>query len=107
MGDPTPQQVSVAVQALRTDAGTWIDASEKLIAARSAGLTVGLQQFHFSFVGDKAGLTRVYAEIQEKITRLLGEGAGELEDLSQALTVAANEYERSDNEAYRRLHHIF
>jgi hypothetical protein len=107
MGDPTAQQVSVAVQALRTDAHTWDEASDTLTGARNAGLPLGLQEFHFSFVGDKAGMTRVYAEIQDKITRLLGEGVAEFEALSQALTAAANEYERSDNEAYRRLHHVF
>jgi hypothetical protein len=107
MADPTPQQVSAAVQAIRADARTWAEASDKLVAARNAGLPLGLQEFHFSFVGDKAGMTRVYAEIQEKITRLLGEGATELDSLSQALTSAANGYEDADNEAYRRLHHIY
>jgi len=107
MADPTPQQVSAAVQALRTDAHTWDEASATLAGARTAALPLGLQEFHFSFIGDKAGMTRVYAEIHDKITRLLGEGATELEALSQALTAAANDYERSDNEAYRRLHHVF
>jgi len=107
MGDPTAQQVSVAVQALRTDAGTWAEASDKLTGARTAGMPLGLQKFHFSFVGDKAGLTQVYAEIQDKIIRLLGEGAAELDALSAALATAANEYERSDNDAYRRQHHIY
>src|SRR5690348_10140105 len=105
MGDPTPQQLSVAVQALRDDAATWGEALDKLTAARHAGMPLGLQAFHFSFVGDKAGLTRVYAELQDKITRLLGEGSHELDALSQALITAANEYERTDNEAYRSLYH--
>jgi hypothetical protein len=70
-------------------------------------MLLGLQAVHSSFVGDKAGLTRVYADLQDKIIRLLGEGSTELDALSQALITAANEYERTDNEAYRSLHHIY
>jgi hypothetical protein len=107
MGDPTPEQVTVAVQAMRTDAATWRDAAGKLTGAQHAGLPLALQEFHFSFIGDKAGLTHVYAQLKDKITRLLGEGATELEALSQALTTAANQYEQSDNDAYRRHHHTY
>ncbi|GAA2635272.1 hypothetical protein [Paractinoplanes durhamensis] len=107
MADPTPQEVSVAVQALRTDARTWGETADELAAARDAAIPLGLQKFHFSFVGDKAGLTEVYAGIQEKIIQLLGEGSTQLEALSAALTGAANDYERSDNDAYRRAHHVY
>jgi hypothetical protein len=107
MGDPTPDQVAVAVQAMRTDAATWHAAAGTLTAAQHAGQPLDLHEFQFSFVDDKAGLTHVYAQLKDKITRLLGEGATELDALAQALTTAANRYEQSDNAAYRRSHHIY
>ena len=107
MGDPTPGQLAVAIQSLRDDATVWSDASHDLAAARAAGMFLNLHEFHFSYIGDQVGLTRVYAELKEKITRLLDEGAMELKGLSQAIRTAADEYESDDERTYRRIHDVY
>ena len=107
MGDPTQDQVNVAIQALRTDAGTWTRAAGQLRDAQNAASPLNLTEFDFSFAGDKTGITRVYGQLKDKMTRLLGEGAAEFDGLSKALTDAANGYEKDDQDNYHRLNKIW
>jgi hypothetical protein len=85
----------------------WTQAGDTLDSARSGAQPLDLQEFHFSFIGDKVGMTRVYAELKEKLVRLLGQGSAQLHGLGKALTTAANEYEQEDLNSYHSLHHLY
>jgi hypothetical protein len=107
MGDPTRQQLKVAIEAVHTDAKMWKKAGDQLGTARSAADPLDLQEFHFSYIGDKVGMTRAYAELKAKLIRLLGEGSTQLHQLSTALDAAANQYQAEEDNNYHEIHHLY
>jgi hypothetical protein len=57
---PNDQQIKAAIEALRADASTWSVASDDLREAARVGARLELSPLHFSYIGDKIGLTEVY-----------------------------------------------
>ena len=107
MTGPSQGQIDVAIQALRDDAQKWRAAAGELeIAARIAG-EMDFQAFHFSYIGDKIGVTEAYRLLQEKLIDLLNYGAVNFRSVGQALTMAANGYEEEDRNAVHRLKNIW
>ncbi len=104
---PNDQQVRAAIDALRTDAGTWDAASDELREAARVGARLDLSALHFSYLGDKLGLTQVYQQLQDRLCRLLTQGADNLTALSTALRSAADGYEQDERNAVHRMTGIY
>lgn len=104
---PSDQQIKAAIEALRADASTWNAASDDLREAARVGARLELSPLHFSYIGDKIGLTEVYQQLQDKLVRLLGEGADNLTALAGALRTAADGYEQDEHDAVHRATGIY
>lgn len=101
---PTRDEVAVAVAALRTDARMWLDMADEVRAAARIGERLDLTALHFSYLGDKAGLTETYREVQDTLVRLLNEGGSAFDALAGALRAAADGYEDDDRNAAEELY---
>jgi hypothetical protein len=107
MTGPSQGQIDVAIQSLRDDAQKWRFAAGELeIAAQVAG-EMDFQAFHFSYIGDKIGVTEAYRQLQEKMIELLNGGTANFRSVAQALTVAADGYQEEDRNAVHRLKNIW
>lgn len=104
---PTDQQVKAAIAALRTDAATWDEASQTLRTAAAAAARLELSSLHFSYIGAQVGLTEVYQQLQDRLTRLLDEGSTNLASLAAALRTAADGYQRDEDNAVHRMTGIY
>ncbi len=100
---PSQDKVEVAIQTLRDDAQKWRAAAGELDAAARVTGEMDFQAFHFSYIGDKIGITESYRLLQDKIVDLLAGGATNFRNVAQALTLAADGYERDDRNAVHRL----
>jgi hypothetical protein len=99
--------VDVAIQALRDDAQKWRAAAGELeIAARVAG-EMDFQAFHFSYIGDKIGVTDAYRMLQDKMIDLLNGGAANFRNVAQALNTSADGYQEDDRNAVHRLKNVW
>lgn len=104
---PTGQQIKVAIEALRKDASTWDAASDDLREAARVGARLDLSPLHFSYIGDKLGLTEVYQQLQQRVCRLLTEGVDNFTAMAAALRSAADGYEQDERDAVHRLTDIY
>jgi hypothetical protein len=104
---PSQGQIDVAIQSLRDDAQKWrLGAGELEIAARVAS-EMDLQAFHFSYIGDKIGVTDAYRSLQDKLIDLLNGGATNFRNVAQALTMAADGYQEDDRNAVHRMKNVW
>jgi len=95
--------VAVAIGALRHDSGVW---DQVAVVTRQAGqeaAALSLRESQLSWASVPTGLLGTYAEIQDKVARLLGEANQVYSELSVALDKVANAYELSDENAATRL----
>jgi hypothetical protein len=100
---PSQDKIDVAIQTLRDDAQKWRAAAGELeLAARTAG-EMDFQAFHFSYIGDKIGITESYRLLQDKMIELLNGGAANFRNVAQALTISADGYQEDDRNAVHRL----
>lgn len=104
---PSEEQIKAAIGALRRDASTWDAAAGEMRTA--AGVAAGLQlsAVHFSYLADQLGLTETYEQLQMRLYRLLNEGADNFGELAGALRVAADGYERDEENAVHRMTGIY
>jgi hypothetical protein len=107
MPPPSEQAVLAAIAALRADAGTWDDAAGELREAAAVAARLELGALHFSYLADQLGLVEVYQQLQDRLQRLLGEGADNLVALGAALHAAADGYEQDENNAVHRMTGIY
>jgi hypothetical protein len=104
---PTDAQVTAAISALRTDASMWLGMADELREAAGVAGRLDLAALHFSYLGDKAGLTDAYRDIQDKLIRLLGEGAANFDSMGKALRTAADGYDEDERHAVHRMRNIY
>jgi hypothetical protein len=107
MPPPTEAQIKAGLEAMRADAAMWSQMSDELRTAAGIAATLQLSMLHFSYLGDKAGLTTTYQEIQALMVRLLGEGATAFEGLAGSLRTAAEGYEEDERRAVHRTQNIY
>jgi len=107
MPPPSKERVEVATSALLADAQTWRSVGGSLDAAARTADGLDFQAFHFSYLGDVVGLTHAYGQVQEKITRLLHEGAANAGSVADALTKAAQDYQLEDRNAEHRVGRVY
>jgi hypothetical protein len=103
MAPPDSAVVRAAIAALRTDAAMWDDISAEIRAAAVTAETLRLTGFNFSFAADRAGMTNLYGDVQQRIVQLMHEAADVHADLATRLRLAADGYESADEAAERAL----
>ncbi|MEO3927674.1 hypothetical protein ABGB07_27960 [Micromonosporaceae bacterium B7E4] len=91
-------QLDVALQALRHDAGLWRENAEVTRTAAEAmpGLTLTIAEMSWAAEGE---LLANYDTLRLKVERLLNEATWAFDGLAHTLDVVAYNYERSDTEA--------
>jgi hypothetical protein len=104
---PSHEQVDVAIQALRDDAQKWRAAAGELEAAARVAGQMDLQAFHFSYIGDKIGVTQAYQLLQDKLIDLLNGGATNFRSVAEALKVSADGYQQDERDAVHRLKNVW
>ncbi|MGB3438423.1 MAG: hypothetical protein WBA97_06675 [Actinophytocola sp.] len=104
---PTPDQYNVALAALRDDATQWTGCADALAAAKSTADGLDLEALHFSYLADKCGLTRLYAEFQSKFVGLLGEGETMSRGVADALESAAQTYQQEEEAGVHRMNNVW
>jgi hypothetical protein len=100
---PPTETIVAAVQTLRDDAHTWRASGAELDGAARAAAALGLDAYHFSYLGDQVGLAGVYQRLHAKMGRLLGEAAVNCVAVAGALEAAAAGYERDERDAIHQL----
>ena len=104
---PTPDQYSAALAALRDDATQWTSCADDLAAAKSAADGLDLTALHFSYLADQLGVTRLYADFQAKMVRLLGEGEETSRGVADALLASAQTYQQEEESGVHRMNDVW
>jgi hypothetical protein len=107
MTGPNQGQIDVAIQSLREDAQRWRAAAGELQDAATVAGQMDFQAFHFSYLGDKIGVTDAYRALQDKLIDLLNGGATNFRNVAEALTLAAEGYEQDERNAVHRLRNVW
>ena len=105
---PSSGAVSVALGALKSDATIWSSAGNSLTSAATAAKSTNLTAAELSYFADKAGLTAIYAALQEKVATLLGQAQSNFNNISTTLTQTATDYEnteKSNTKHFNSIHH--
>ncbi|AHI00449.1 hypothetical protein GCM10010174_64630 [Kutzneria viridogrisea] len=106
-GTPTADQVSVALDALRSDASTWDAAGDGLDGPTSTlgGLALGPEQV--SMWAADAGLDRTYNEAREQLASVIAQAAENFHAVAAALRTAATIYEQEEQQNLHRLKGVY
>jgi hypothetical protein len=108
MAPPSSHDIDVALGALQTDSKIWQTAAENGQAAQSAAATITLNAEQFSYYADKAGLTKTYAQLQQRVGELLAGAAANFTNISQTLVTTKKTYEANERKtanSFSSLHH--
>lgn len=104
---PTPEQYKAALDALRDDATQWEACANDLVAAKTTADDLDLQALHFSYVADKLGVTQLYTDFQNRMTRVLGEGDVMCRGVAESLRKAAQTYQEEEEAGVHRMNGIW
>jgi uncharacterized protein YukE len=104
---PSKDQYTVALKVLRDEAKDWDDVSDDLAAARRAAAALDLDEFQFTYVGEKLGIAQAYTDVQAKMIKLLGQGVDTADDTAKALRASADTYEDQERKGIHRLKKIY
>jgi hypothetical protein len=91
--------MTVALDAMRSDAGLWETAANDLMGPINAIPSLGLTPSDVSSFGIDAGIDRVYSEAQSALESILIQGAANFQKLGKALRAAATMYEQQEEHA--------
>lgn len=91
---PTPDQITVATDALRADAADWNTAASELRRAATTADQLAVPASAFSFAGGAVHAS--YDALRIKAAALLAEGAANFDDIGGALRTAADAYEADE-----------
>ncbi|GII20759.1 type VII secretion target [Planosporangium mesophilum] len=103
---PTPEEVAVAIEALRADASLMRSIGGELAAAANAASNQVLSMFELAGLSDYVGLPATYAELQQQMVMLLKEGERAFDSIADALNTAANAYEDDERNVVRRMNAV-
>lgn len=101
---PTPEEVSVATNALRTEAGEWDEQAGRLstLSGNAAGMEFGRLE---------AGLFQMivtpYNDIISAVSARCAEGAAAMKEIAVTLRNAADTYEAEDQAGAHRISGIY
>lgn len=103
---PDQHDIDVALEAMRSDAKTWSDAATTVDSVRAPARNVHLDAAQFSYFADKAGITRTYAELQQRVVTLLAQASANFSSISRTLHTCADDYERTEHQISGMMHGI-
>jgi hypothetical protein len=104
-GTPTPEQITVAVEALESDAALWRRAAGELRTAAAAAAGQVLDPATFSFAG--GAVAAAYEALRGRTAALLVEGADNVDAIAAALRISAAAYAADEAAGAHRLHHVY
>jgi uncharacterized protein YukE len=102
---PTPQEIHVALEALRDDADHWRTAADALRASAGRARDALVPPATFSFAGQAAAAA--YEALRARTARLLEEGALNFDDIATALRASAAAYEADEKAHRHRIENIY
>jgi hypothetical protein len=102
---PTPQEITVALDALESDAIRWSRAAAELRDAATAAAGEALEPGAFSFAGH--AVAAAYEALRIRTVALLGEGADNVDGIAAALRASAAAYAADEAAGAHRLHNIY
>ena len=106
MAPPTHGEVTVACDALRSDAKKWTAASDEMSAAAGSAQNLVLGRDQFGYAAETHGLVASYTTLQNRIATLLQGADAEFDKIAGALKTAADTYEREDAEGAHAMNQI-
>lgn len=104
MAPPTTEQVTVATEALRTEAGVWDTQAESMadISHKADGLRLNRVE---------AGLFQVifdtYGQVIDQVTARASEGNTQMLAIGTTLRAVADTYEREETDHVHKLRNIY
>lgn len=107
MTQPTSQQISAALDAMRQDATMWRDMAGQMREAAGVADRLDLTKLHFSKLGDMLGMVDLYRDVQDRMVRLMQQGADNFDATAGALTTAADAYDRDEQNNVHRFTGIY
>ncbi len=104
MTPPTPEEVSVATNALRTEAGEWEEQAGRLgtLSGNAAGMKFGRLE-----AGLFQMLVTSYNNIISAVSARCTEGAAAMTEIATTLRNAADTYEAEDEAGAHRISGIY
>jgi len=104
---PTAQQISAALEAMRADAAMWTEMAGQMREAAGVADRLDLTKLHFSKLGDMIGMVDLYRDVQDRMVRLMQQGAENFDATASALTTAANAYDQDERDNVHRFTGIY
>jgi hypothetical protein len=102
---PTPEQITVSLDALRADADQWTAAAGTMAAAAAAADGQKVDASAFSFAGQAAAAA--YEDLRLKLAGLLHQGGVRFDSIAGALRASADAYEADEASGAHRLQNIY
>jgi hypothetical protein len=103
--NPTPQQISTGLQALRDEATTWVGLADTMTESARRARAAGLPPAAFSFAGQ--AVAAAYEALRAKTADLLDAGAANFDDIAAALRATAAAYEADEAAHAHSLNHVY
>lgn len=102
---PTPQQITVSLEALRADADRWAAAAGTLNTAAGRADTQKVDAAAFSFAGRAAAIA--YEDLRSRMAGFIHQGAERLDSIAGALRASADAYEADEASGAHRMQNIY
>lgn len=102
---PTPEQITVSLDALRADADQWAAAAGTMRTAATRAETQKVDPAGFSFAGHTAATT--YELLRARMARLLHQGASTFDSTATALRASAASYEADEAAGAHRMRNVY
>lgn len=101
---PTPQELKVATDALRTDARTWERQSDAL-----EGLRTKISELEFGRLeaGLFQGIVSAHTKVVNKMSERCGQGAQRFDEIGDTLRYCADTYEAEDAVGKHRIDNLW
>ena len=104
-GAPTPDQITVAVEALESDAALWSRTASELRDAAATAAGQVLEPSAFSFAG--GAVAGAYEALRGRTAALLADGADNADAIAAALRASAAAYAADEAAGAHRLHNTY
>jgi hypothetical protein len=102
---PTPQQITVALDALEGDAVMWADAAGALHKAADTAAGLQIDSAAFSFAGQEVAIA--YQDLHTKMAGLVKAGAENLDLIAATLRACAAAYKAEEEAGVHRMRNVY
>jgi len=102
---PTPEQITVALDALEADAVMWTDAAGALHDAAAIAADLQVAPAAFSFAGQE--VARLHNDLRAKMAELVKAGAENLDLIAFALRASAAAYKAEEEAGVHRMLNVY